>query len=271
MLNYIIALAIIEFILLIVFAIIILTRPSKDPILEKQKKDYKQMTEEQRDTIPMLVHELRAPLSVIKGGAELILHDKDKISDDQLEMLMTQIKDSSSGLLNMVNDILDVSKVEAGKFEIEKEDCDINNILKEECAYYNSVAEVEGVQLKIDLQGDIPQFKCDPDRIKQVLNNLISNALKFTTEGGEIKVVSRRTDGEVIVSVCDTGVGIPEKEKSKLFHKFTQVDNQRDIHTKGTGLGLVISKAIIEAHGGRIWVKDNVPQGACFEFSLPME
>jgi len=271
MLNYLIALATIEFVLLIVLAIIILTRPSCDELLKEQEINFIQLQNEQRDTIPMLVHELRAPLSVIKGGTELILHEKDKLSSQQIETLIGQMKDSSSGLLKMVNDILDVSKMEAGKFEIEKQDCSINNLLKEECGYYNSLVEIEGLKLKIDLQGDIPQFKCDPDRIKQVLNNLISNAIKFTPEGGNITVVSRRTDGDIIISVCDTGIGIPNKDKSKLFHKFVQISSHKDIHEKGTGLGLVISKAIVEAHGGKIWVKDNVPKGTCFEFSLPIE
>jgi len=271
MLNYLIALAIIEFILLVILAIIILTRPSIDTVLKEHEDRVQELQEEQRDTIPMLVHELRAPLSVIKGGAELILHDKEKLSGDQLETLVKQVKDSSTGLLKLVSDILDVSKLEAGRFEVEKEASNINNVLKEECGYYNSMIEVEGLKLNIDLQGNIPEFKFDPDRIKQVLNNLLSNAIKFTPEGGQITVVSRRADGHVIVSICDTGVGILDKDKGKLFHKFVQASNHKDVHEKGTGLGLVISKAIVEAHGGKVWVKDNVPKGCCFEFSLPVE
>ncbi|KKS26298.1 MAG: PAS/PAC sensor signal transduction histidine kinase [candidate division WWE3 bacterium GW2011_GWC1_42_102] len=171
-----------------------------------------------KDYIPMLVHELRAPLSVIKGASDL--------------------------LLKIVADILDVSKIGAGRFEINKVYANLNDTLKEEWSYFNPLAQVKGVTLEIELNENFGNFSFDPERIKQVMGNLLSNAIKFTPEGGKVTVSANRFDHHAEVTVADTGLG--------------------------TGLGLVIVKAIVEAHKGDIRVEDNKPTGAKFVFTLPL-
>lgn len=220
--------------------------------------------------LPILVHELRSPISIIKGASDLVLKDAKDLSADQIHTLLTQIRTSSNGLLSMVNDILDMSKIEAGKFNLTKSSANICDVLKEECSYFDAMAKMHKVALLVNCSTTVQNFSFDPERIKQVMNNLLSNAIKFTPEGGSIEVYAQQIDHYVEVSVVDTGVGIPAEEKSMLFHKFVQATNHNKSKEKGTGLGLVIAKGIIEAHGGRIWIEDNTPTGSKFIFSLPI-
>lgn len=249
-----------------------LSEAVKDLQLHKeQEKKQVELQHQRDDYLAMLVHELRAPLAVIKGAADLIIKEAHALSKEQIETLLGQIKKSSSSLLQIVNDILDVSKIESGKFSIKKVPGDINALLKEICDYYLSWANEKQIKINLELEAGIPQVKFDSERIKQVLNNLLSNALKFTDEYGTITVKTHLNTKNVNVYVCDTGVGIPDDMKHKLFNKFVQVTNKEPVKEKGTGLGLFIAKGIVEAHGGNIWIEDNDPQGTKFVFTVPLE
>ena len=218
----------------------------------------------------MLVHELRSPLSVIQGAADLLIKSTDALSAEQIHTLLAQIKSSSSTLLRMVGDILDVSKMESGRFQINKMYGDINEVVKEQCSYFESVTKVKDMKLRYDVDSNLPSFSFDPERIKQVLGNLLTNAIKFSEKDDEILIVTRKIDGVARVDVCDQGSGVSDNDKPLLFHKFFQASNQNG-GEKGTGLGLVISKGIVEAHGGKIWVEDNKPKGSRFIFVLPLK
>jgi signal transduction histidine kinase len=220
--------------------------------------------------IPMLVHELRAPLSVIRGAADLLLKETSTLNKSQIEMLLGQIKNSSTGLLDLVGDILDVAKMHSGIFEVKKAKGSLQRLVNEIVSYTDPLIRVKEIDLTIQDGEDLPEFEFDAERVKQVFNNLLSNAVKFTPEKGSIQIVLGREENFAKVQVCDTGVGVPDKDKAKLFHKFVQAHNQANSKQKGTGLGLVIAKGIVEAHGGKIWVQDNKPKGACFVFTLPM-
>jgi signal transduction histidine kinase len=238
----------------------------------KLRKDERQLAQKQKrqdDFLPMLVHELRSPLSVIKGSSDLILKEVSNLSSADIEKLLSQIRSSSEDMLQIVNNMLDVSKMESGVFEIDKERSDINKLLEEEREYYVSLAKEKNISISLDLERDLKEFSFDTERITQVMNNLISNALKFTPKGGAISIKSHSSDGSVRVSVADSGPGVPDEFKPKLFHKFVQF-HDASAGEKGTGLGLVISKGIVEAHGGKIWVEDNEPIGAIFVFTLPL-
>ncbi|KKS31647.1 hypothetical protein A2380_00245 [candidate division WWE3 bacterium RIFOXYB1_FULL_43_24] len=223
-----------------------------------------------KDYIPMLVHELRAPLSVIKGASDLLLKEAGELDADQIHGLLSQIKENSNSMLKIVADILDVSKIGAGRFEINKVYANLNDTLKEEWSYFNPLAQVKGVKLEIELNENFGNFSFDPERIKQVMGNLLSNAIKFTPEGGKVTVSANRFDHHAEVTVTDTGIGIPEGESELLFKPFSQTSNHSKIKEKGTGLGLVIVKAIVEAHKGDIRVEENKPTGAKFIFTLPL-
>lgn len=268
-------LVIAESILLLVISLILFSKTKnltklkkyEEAFIEEQAKKHS----EQNDFFPMVVHELRSPLSVISGAADLLTKNTDELNAEQIHTLLNQIKSSSSSLLKTVGDILDISKMEGGKFQINKVYGDIGDVLKEECSYFEPLAKVKNITLSCPVSEKIPSFSFDPDRVKQVLNNLIANSIKFCSEKGKVAVSAREDTQSVIVEVADDGVGIPDKDKPLIFHKFFQASNQDGVREKGTGLGLAICKGIIEAHGGKIWLEDNKPKGAKFTFSLPIK
>jgi len=230
------------------------------------------------DFTAMMVHELRAPLTVIRGSADMILQNKEKFTPQDVDLFLTQIKTSAWDLLKLVNDLLDSAKIESGKFTVDKLPCDLAALIHQEVENYKVFTESKNIDLLVDLAEDIPQLALDKEKIVQVLNNLLSNAVKFTYKGeivhlsdrGFIKVGTRLQGGFVQVFVADNGPGIPAEVKKQLFNKFVQARESQISNESGTGLGLAISKGIVEAHGGKIWVEDNVPKGSVFIFTLPV-
>lgn len=268
-------LVIVESILLLVTSLILFSKTKNLTKLKKYEEAIINAQAEQQvkqnDFFPMLVHELRAPLSVIQGAADLLIKSTDALNAEQIHTLLNQIKTSSSSLLKMVGDILDVSKIEDGKFQINKTYGLIQDVLNEQCSYFDPVAKVKGVTLSCPNTEGLPNFSFDPERIKQVISNLLSNAIKFSSKGGTVLVTAKKDDGFIRVEVSDNGIGIADKDKPLLFQKFFQASNHNGIKEKGTGLGLVIAKGIVETHGGKIWVEDNKPQGSNFIFTLPLK
>jgi len=239
--------------------------------LAKLERNEHELNRLRDDFTAMMVHELRSPLAVMKGSADLLLKEDSTLSVEQKYTLLSQIEDSSGDLLQIVTDLLDVSKIESGRLEIKKERGNINDLLEDESEYYEALAHEKGVVVNVLLEGDLPEVSFDRDGVKRVMNNLLSNALKFTESGGKVEISSRKIDGTFIeVCISDTGRGVPEGMKGKLFNKFVQVDTSDGDSGKGTGLGLAIAKGIVEAHGGRIWIEDNKPKGSKFLFVLPL-
>ena len=225
-----------------------------------------------RDFTAMMVHELRAPLSTMYGSADNLLTDHEKMTKEQLLTSFKLIKESSNWLLNIVNDLLDVSKLESGKFEIIKEWGDLLKLLENRVGFFKVSAEEKGLSLELKKVGHLPSISFDLVRMESVLNNLISNAIKFSASG-KVTVSAKLGEGEVVVSVSDSGPGIPPEELPNLFLKYRQLNKMvRGAGEKmGTGLGLFIAKGIVEAHGGRIWVKSKVGEGSTFSFSIPVD
>lgn len=268
--TYIITLITVQAILLFGITLILFVIFYKNIVLKKREESLLSSQIRQRDFIPVLVHELRAPLSVIQGASDLLLKEVKDLSADQIRTLLAQIKTSSGSMLKMVGDILDVSKMDAGKFEVNRIYANINNLLKEECGYFQPLAEIKKIALNCKTDPTISNSSFDPERIKQVLNNLLSNAIKFVSEKGNITVESKKISNYLQVAVSDTGEGISDQDKPNLFHKFTQTQSHNHVKERGTGLGLYIVKGIVEAHAGKIWVEDNKPTGAKFIFTLPL-
>ncbi|MFZ2831645.1 MAG: ATP-binding protein [Minisyncoccia bacterium] len=253
------------------------------------------------DFTSMMVHELRSPLGNIKKIGEMmrtprIIEDR-KASSEYVSMLY----ESSSTMLDLVNDLLDVAKLDAGKFAVDKQEIAIKNILEERIKFFEFTAQGAGISLNLSLDKDLPGFvQADAKRITQVVNNLISNAINYTAKGGKVAVLcfahkrgaqiineatalglpwvneKMSTSGEntpdgIVVAVTDTGEGINPENVLKLFNKFTQFASsvrERGDHT-GTGLGLVIAKGIVEAHGGVIGVSSKKSAGSTFYFTIP--
>lgn len=171
-------------------------------------------------------------------------------------------------MVNLVNDLLDMAKIEAGKFTINKGEADLISLVKETIDRSTMKASQKGLQIKLETTETILKASVDDFRIRQVLNNLISNAIKFTQEG-TITVSVLKKDKEAELAVKDIGVGIARDEIQNLFTKFRQLQQSPTKH-EGTGLGLVIAKGIIEAHGGKIWVESEIGSGTKFYFTLPL-
>lgn len=215
----------------------------------------------------MIVHELRAPLTSIKGASDLLLSGSLKKED--MDKMLHIVHDSTERMLMDIGDILDVSKLEAGKFMLNKSISDINTLVTEKVMTFSFTANMRHIKISSNVDTGIPQFVFDPQRVGQVLNNLLSNALKFTPDNGSITVTTTSRNDQITVSVHDTGVGVPPEKMVLLFSKYGQLAGGLR-KEGGTGLGLYISKGIVESHGGKIWLEDGKGKGATFSFTLPL-
>jgi signal transduction histidine kinase len=232
----------------------------------------KQIDRIKEDFTHMMVHELRAPLTAIKYSSEVVL-ETDSLEKEEKEKLLKIINQQSKTLLSQINYLLDAAKMEAGKFTVEPVLADIKNVIEKKYNEFKSEADRKHIVLNVSGLDSLPQFEFDPDRIAQVLNNLISNSLKFTPESGHINILTKLEEDkrELIVSVSDNGMGVPKDEQSDLFTKFYQIrKTPHELSKGGTGLGLYIAKGIIEAHNGRIWVESEEGKGTIVAFALPL-
>lgn len=270
-------------------AVIILHDITHDKELEKIKEDFTNM----------MVHDLRSPLNGVRLIAEM-LQDK-KMPKDQFLQSAKMIHESTTNILELVNDLLDVAKLESGKFIVSKEKGDLKKVIEERIAFFNTLAEEKSVSLNSYWGPDIPSVLFDEKEIIQVLNNLLSNAIKFTKEKGKVTIqtlllqkdediekkagiakvkwfisnsasaLQKRDKDVIICAVTDNGSGIPQNQIKKLFNKFEQAEGGKQAKVKGTGLGLVIAKGITEAHGGLVSVESMEGEGSTFYFTLPLE
>jgi signal transduction histidine kinase/CheY-like chemotaxis protein/HAMP domain-containing protein len=222
-------------------------------------------------------HELRTPLNSIIGFSRVMLKGIDGPLNDMQTQDLTTIYQSGNHLLGLINDILDVSKIEAGKMEVQPEYTSASEIVDGVMATGKGLVKDKSIQLFKELEPDLPQFYGDPVRVRQVLLNLVSNAAKFTQEGSITihvhKLDANRETGEAAClqfDVKDTGIGIAPKDRGKLFEAFSQVDGSTTRQVGGTGLGLAISRQFIELHGGRIWLESEVGKGSVFSFIIPL-
>ena len=233
----------------------------------------KSLARVKEDFTNMMVHELRAPLTAIKNSSSLMLQDGN-LDTSEKEKFLGIIHDQSKILLNYVSSLLDAAKIESGKLAIEKTSNDIEKILQQAYDVFLPQAKMKNIGLFISLEGQLPRVFCDSLRIEQVLNNLLSNSLKYTPEGGKITVKAEKEEHNIVkVSVADTGIGIPKEKQASLFSKFSQVIINEETEKKtisGTGLGLYITKGIIEAHGGKVALDSDVEKGTTISFTLPV-
>lgn len=240
---------------------------------ERFKRDLKTpgniFTKGKDDFMHMMIHELRAPLTAIKGAADLVLNSQNKLSPDESIKMVQLIEQQSTKLLEQVSSLLDLAKIQASQFTIQKTSVDVGKLVQDATAVFLPQSRVKNVSLVTDIQSNLPLVMGDQLRLGQVINNLVSNSLKFTPTGGTITVSVKKTDtNHVILSVSDTGIGIEEAKQKDLFTKFYQVNH--DNNTPGTGLGLYIVKHIVEAHGGTIQLSSAVGKGTTITLTLPI-
>lgn len=230
----------------------------------------KNISKIKEDFTNMMVHELRAPLSAIKDSAELMM-EEDLGKEEKLKLL-TIVDKQSKSMLEQIGIVLDAAKMEAGKFTIKKDKNDITKLIKEVTDAFTPQAMKKQITLKDEIPVAIPLFSFDSVHLTQVLNNLISNSLKFTNEGGTITVKTKIEGNMLRVSVSDNGIGIPKDEQKDLFSKYYQIQNNPlELSKKGSGLGLYITKGIVEAHGGTVGVESEEGKGTEIFFYLPLD
>ena len=243
------------------------------------------------DFISIVSHELRTPLTAIKNSLDIVLNGKTGELSSAGHKFMDMAKRNVERLSGIINDLLDLSKVEAGKMEFRFKKENINPTIEFVKSTFENLAKEKNIKIKSNLINDNPKLYVDSSRIEQILGNLISNAIKFTPENGQIEIQTQIIDGENInenllydqdikflnktgkyykISVKDNGIGIEKEDINKVFDKFRQIENSLNRKTGGTGLGLPIAKQLVNAHNGFIWVESKVKEYTKFSFCLPI-
>lgn len=219
------------------------------------------------DILAIVSHDLKNPLGTIRSGNQLLGKLISKyVEHEQLEKIITSVDKSSRYMEMLISDLLDFSKIEAGTLRLRSVDHPINKILEDLSESFQYLANEKFILLQFEIPTVSLKLKCDPERIKQILVNIVGNAIKFTPEHGKVVVNLKEEDNAFLFSVNDTGPGVPKDVISHLFEKYWQA---RKTAHMGTGLGLFITKALVEAHGGKIWVESEEGKGAAFYFSIP--
>lgn len=232
---------------------------TREKEIEKMKNEF----------ISSISHEIKTPLAIIKEAISLVVDEiPGKIVEPQRDVLTTA-QENIGRLSKIIGSLLDISKIESRKLELHTRLVNISELIKNIVPDFKYMAEQKGILLDYEVPQGKVHISCDPDKIRQVLVNLISNALKFTPREGRVKVICNEEEDKVIVSVQDTGIGVSEENIPNLFDRFTQFGRKPGPGEKGTGLGLAISKGIVESHKGRIWAESKLNKGSKFYFSLP--
>lgn len=231
-------------------------------------EDLRHLDEMKANFLNAVSHELRTPLTAITGFAEFLEEGVAGDLNQEQKHYVTQILFGTERLLSLINDLLDYARMEAGRFSLSRAPVEFGNLADKVVASLMPLATRSKLEIRLALPPNLPELDADPDRLSQILTNLLSNALKFTPAGGQICLRAQEDDGQVAIEVVDTGIGIPPEAIPKLFNRFYRVD--QTLTVAGTGLGLPITKGLIEAHGGHIEVRSKVGKGSSFRFTLPI-
>ena len=216
-------------------------------------------------------HEFRTPLNAIIGFSEVLLDPSLRVTEEERRQFLTDILNSGRHLLSLINDLLDLAKIEAGRVELQVEPAFLQEILQTVKSTVHPLAAKKSIEVQVESDGEIGWVPMDAARIKQILLNLMGNAVKFAPEAGKVWVRTTAKDGAVRIEVGDTGPGIPAEEHERIFQEFRQVARASgDEQPEGSGLGLALAKKFVEMHGGRIWVESQVGKGSRFFFTLPI-
>lgn len=245
-------------------------RKRAEAALQQAKETAEAATRHKSEFLANMSHELRTPLNAIIGFSEVLLEKMFGELNEKQEEYLHDILSSGQHLLALINDILDLSKVEAGKMELEPAVFNLRELLEGSLVMVKERALAHGLTLSLDIAKEIDTFVGDERKVKQILFNLLSNAVKFTPDRCKVSVSATKANGAVQVVVRDTGIGIAAEDQQQIFEAFQQVGKGTVGKAEGTGLGLALTKKFIELHGGRIWVESNLGKGSAFTFTLPI-
>jgi two-component system, OmpR family, phosphate regulon sensor histidine kinase PhoR len=221
-----------------------------------------------QDFVANVSHEFRTPLTAIQGFAETLLGGA--LEDPANRQRFVEIiRDHAARLARLTEDLLELSRIEAGELKLEFQPVSVQQLV-ESCVETASLkARSKQLGLNVTVPAGLPAVRGDANRLQEVLQNLLDNAVQYTPSGGSIEVIAANPNSQIVITVVDTGIGIPQAEQSRIFERFYRVDAARSREAGGTGLGLSIARHIVEAHGGRIWVESTVSEGSRFHFSIP--
>jgi signal transduction histidine kinase len=238
--------------------------------LEEQHVKLIELSRLKTDFVATVSHELRTPLTSIKGGLGLVLGGVTGDISSETKSLLETTARNTDRLIRLINDVLDISKIEAGAIRLRVDHFDVSELVTHATKAMESYAKSHGVSVRWKAPSDSPILVVDRDRFEQIMTNLLSNAIKFSPDDGIVTITMQEEHDRVLFKVSDHGPGIPAEKQQLLFRKFSQVlGNVANKNVEGTGLGLAICKALVEEHGGRVWVESEKGQGADFYFSLP--
>lgn len=232
---------------------------TRDKLVERMKTEF----------VSIAAHQLRTPLSAIKWTLRMVLDgDTGPLSTEQKELLEKTYV-SNERMISLINDLLNVSRIEEGRFLYKQAPGQLEEVVKTVVESSNELFKMKKVSMSMDIPSDIPPVNMDKEKIELAVQNLIENAAKYTPEGGSIHITMEKHEAEVVFQIKDTGVGIPESEHERIFTKFFRGDNVIKMETEGSGLGLYTTRNIIDAHRGKIWFESKEGKGTTFFFSLP--
>jgi signal transduction histidine kinase len=239
--------------------------------LQKKTVELTELNKLKNQFIGMAAHDLRNPLGQILNCSEILMDDGAGHLQEEDVYFLKVIKSASEFMLALIDELLDLSVIESGQVQLDLEELDFIDLIKRNIELNGMIAAKWGLEVVLSVYEPLDPILIDGPKIEQALNNLLSNAVKYSPKGSVIQVGAFATDNEVMVSVEDSGPGIPDKEIANIFKPFTK-SSVKPVHTeKATGLGLAITQRIIAAHGGRIWVDSRVGRGSTFHFSLPIK
>jgi signal transduction histidine kinase len=237
--------------------------------LEMANRELAAASQHKSEFLANMSHELRTPLNAVIGFSEVLSEGMFGELNEKQQEYSQDIHASGQHLLSLINDILDLSKIEAGRMELELTDFHLPAAIENALVLVRERAGRRGIALESRIDERLWQIQADERKIRQVLLNLLSNAIKFTPEGGRIDVEARFRDATMEISVTDTGIGIGPEDQEAVFEEFRQV-GRSDKKAEGTGLGLTLCRKFVELHGGRIWVKSQIGTGSTFTFTIPV-
>ncbi len=246
--------------------------------LEKANQELKKIDAMKSEFVSVASHELRTPLASIKNAVQLILNGKTgEINENQAKFL-SMAERNIDRLTNILNDLLNLSRIESGKIDLKFGNVELKRLIELTASSLRPQADGKSIQIQVEVPEQLPEIYGDPEKVEQILTNLIGNAIKFTPEGGKILITAKSFlkdekggyGDRVAVSVKDTGIGIPPEHLDAIFEKFHQVDGSLHRSVSGTGLGLAITKGLVETHQGKIWVESEEEKGSAFTFTLPV-
>jgi signal transduction histidine kinase len=237
--------------------------------IQDKSRQLEEASKHKSQFLANMSHELRTPLNAILGYTELMADGAYGEPSEKMAAVLKRLESNGKHLLGLINDVLDLSKIEAGQLLLDLTDYSLQNVTQTVYSAVEPLAADKKLAFKVEVAPNLPQGRGDERRLTQVLLNLVGNAIKFT-DSGEIAIEVALADGAFNVAVRDTGPGISPADQAKLFQEFQQADNSITRKKGGTGLGLAISKRIIEMHGGRIWIESTLGQGSTFSFTVPV-